>query len=208
MDHLLLAAETLQKAETELRDLVAKAAACGDYAKVVQIASWAQAVNDITGHKAAARDKQADFAYTNGHSTAVAQVKTPARSSRKESKDKYPQFFRRGDTLVRVAWSKRDKSEYQHKTSEAVLKKLADTLCTVGKDGRVFSTDDLLPIRDDDGSTVPTYQAYVCIALLKQTGLLDQHGRQGYSIPRRDDFKQAIESIWTTLPDKSPRRPR
>ena len=71
----------------------------------------------------------------------------------------------------------------------------------VGKDGRVFTTDDFLPISDGDGTEVPAYQAYVGIALLKQTARIDQHGRQGYTIPRLNEFKDAVEAVWRQLPE-------
>ena len=67
----------------------------------------------------------------------------------------------------------------------------------------MFCTDEFLPIHEvSDGSQVPNYQAYVGISLLKQTGLIDQHGRQGYSIPRITEFKNAVEAIWETIPEK------
>jgi hypothetical protein len=75
-------------------------------------------------------------------------------------------------------------------------------MASKGVDGRVFSTDEFLPIKDStDGSDVPSYQAYVGISLLKQTGLIDQHGRQGYSIPRIAEFKDAVEAVWKNLPN-------
>lgn len=208
MDYLSAGAETLRVAEASLKDLVAKAASGGDYASVVQIAAWAQAVKDIASAKSTAHDKRTDVAIANGSRRVVAQAKVSKRSGQKELATEYPKFYRCGDQLVRVAWSKRDKSEYQHKTTRSVLKKLADTLCSAGKEGRVFSTDDILPVQDEDGRAVPMYQAYVCIALLKQTGLIDQHGRQGYSLTRAEDFTKSIDSIWKTIPDKLPRRPR
>jgi len=112
----------------------------------------------------------------------------------------YPRFFRRGDQLIRVAWSRRVKKEYQHRAPYAALKSLAAALHEKGADGRLLSTDQLLPIHDSDGTAIPSYQVYVGLALLKQTGLIDQHGRQGYSIPRIAEFKNGIEAMWRTLP--------
>ncbi len=198
MGHLTYAIETLNRAESDLRELVAKAAASGDYAAVVRIASWAQAVNDLAGKKPSSRDSGIDFAFSNGAVGMVGQVK-PRSTSKKHVND-YPRFFRHGNELVRVAWSRRAKSEYQHKTSEAVLKTVADTLTKVGSDGRIFSTDEFLPIRDPEGVEVPAYQIYVCIALLKLTGLIEQHGRQGYSISTPDEFTDSVDAIWRKLP--------
>lgn len=203
MKHIMLAAETLQKAETVLRDIVAKAAAGGDYTSVVQIASWARVLNDLLEKTPAARDYGADFAFANGGVNVVAHVKNGrATSKKKQAADDYPRFFRKGDELVRVAWSRRARSEYQHKTSEAVLKSVTDTLSRVGRKGRIFSTDEVLPLRDPQGAEVPAYQAYVCIALLKMTGLIEQHGRQGYSISTADEFTDAVNAIWRKLPSK------
>jgi hypothetical protein len=201
MDHIVLAAETLHKAETDLRDIVAKAAAAGDYNGIVQIASWAKALRDLLATKQTTRDIAPDFAFTNGGVTVVARVKngkSPAK--KKKAADDYPRFFRKGDELVRVAWSRRARSEYQHKTTEAVLKSVTDTLSRLGRKGRIFSTDEVLPLRDPQGSEVPAYQAYVCIALLKMTGLIEQHGRQGYSISTPDEFTDAVDAIWRKLP--------
>ncbi len=93
------------------------------------------------------------------------------------------------------------KKEYRHKVPYSILKLLAAAIGDKGKDGRVFSTDEFLPIHEtNDGSQVPNYQAYVGISLLKQTGLIDQHGRQGYSIPRTAEFTNAVEATWQKLP--------
>src|SRR5262245_22157843 len=120
MDHLLLAAEALRRAETDLREIVAKAASSGDYAGVVQIASWAKAVRDLLERKPAAADNGADFSSKTGVVATVVQVKNGRNPPKKQAED-YPRFFRKGDELIRVAWSRRARSEYQHKTSESIL---------------------------------------------------------------------------------------
>lgn len=82
-----------------------------------------------------------------------------------------------------------------------MIQKLAVTILKLGVDGRIFSTDELLPISDAEGVEVPTYQAYVGIALLKQAGLIDQHGRRGYSIPRLAEFQHSFQSVLEKLPN-------
>lgn len=202
MDHILLAAEILQKAETDLRDIVAKAAAAGDYNGIVQIALWAKALCDLLETKPEARDSAPHFAFSTGHAAVVARVKNGKTLPKKKHTNEYPRFFRKGNELVRVAWSKRAKSEYQHKTSETVLKTVTDTLSRLGKEGRIFSTDEVLPLKDPQGTEIPAYQAYVVIALLKVTGLIEPHGRQGYSISAADDLNNAVDAIWHKLPSK------
>ena len=199
MDHRVLAAERLQKAEADLRGIMAKASGEGDYASVVQIASWAKAIRDLLENKPSTHDNGVNSSVTSNGITAVVQVKK-GRTSPKKQTDDYPRFFRKGDELVRVAWSRRARSEYQHKTTEAILKSVTDTLSRLGRKGRIFSTDEVLPLRDPQGTEVPAYQAYVCIALLKITGLIEQHGRQGYSISSPDEFTDAVDAIWRKLP--------
>ena len=80
----MLAAEVLQKSETALRDIVAKAAAAGDYAGIMQVASWAKAVRDLLEKKPTARDAGADFTVANGGAATAAQVKN-RRTPRKNS---------------------------------------------------------------------------------------------------------------------------
>jgi hypothetical protein len=79
---------------------------------------------------------------------------------------------------------------------------LADRIAAKGVDERVFSTDELTPVADNDGTEVPTYQVYAGLALLKQVGLVDQHGRQGYSVPRLAEFKVAVDALLQNLPEK------
>jgi len=207
MDHVAHAIEALRQTETSLRDLVSKAVAAGDYPGVVQIASWASTISELVkscGEETNRRPVVAAVPRKASRSTGGAFAPRGLLARQTTSQNGYPRFFRRGAQLVRVAWSKRDKKEYQHKASHAVVQGVADAMAKVGGDGRVFSTEDFLPVDDADGNRVPSYQAYVCLALLKQTRLIDQHGRQGYSIPRLAEFKDAVESVWRKLPEYKP----
>jgi hypothetical protein len=190
----------LRDAETKLRQLAGEAVSAGDYAAIIKVAAWAKELSDIV--KSSAPEGSVKAGDAQGAATATAKPKgAPRRLSSRTPGREYPRFLRRGDQLIRVAWSKREKKEYQHKASYSALKALAMALAEAGREGRVFSTDQVLPIRDPaDGSEIPKYQSYVCIAWLKQVGLIDQHGRQGYSVPRLHEFKDTVESIWRTFP--------
>ena len=78
------------------------------------------------------------------HATLTKPVATAApmkrRSSRPKDDSGYPKFFRQGDQLIRVAWSKREKGEYQHKATYSVVQAVALAIAGCGKNGRVFST--------------------------------------------------------------------
>src|SRR6266508_2348596 len=203
MDSLTRAAGVIHRAEAELRALVSERASAGDYASVVKIASWARVLATLIVAPASAsstvhrpRQGTAERGGTKGEVQAQ-------RSPRSGKKEAYPKFFRRGEQIVRVAWSKRDKKEYQHKSPHSAVKALARAIAQLGAEGRVFTAEELLPIQHDDGTDIPSYQAYAGIALFKQTGLIDQHGRQGYSIPNPAEFQVAAEAVLKKLPELS-----
>ena len=186
--------------------MVSEAAAIGDYAAVVKIASWARTLSELAlRDEGSASGSVAASAAARKRRTprATAATSTGARIGRRAVRSDYPRFLRQHDQLVRIAYSKREKKEYRHKAPYSVLQALISAMSSVGTDGKIFSTDVFLPLRDpSDNSDVPNYQAYVGIALMKQTGLIDQHGRQGYSIPRFDEFQNAVKAVWQSLPEQ------
>lgn len=201
------AVEILQEAENSLRSLVAGAAGRGDYKNVLQLTAWAQAVADIVrtatgGGSSAQTNRGSSSQYRVAEEKVSSKRQSPGRVTRsRDSRKEYPRFFHRGEQLIKVGWSKREKKEYQHKAPFTVLKALASALAKIGADGHLFSTDRFVPLKNPTENTeIPTYQVYVCLALLKQAGLVDQHGRQGYSIPQTTEFEQAVESAWHQLP--------
>ncbi len=207
MDIRERAAQILQHAETSLRTLVAEAAANGDYETVVRLASWARSVGDLVKTAVGGSEQHANRGQSRQVGINERRQSLAGQSARKavppgDSRKAYPRFFRQGEQLVKVAWSKREKKEYQHKAPFAVLMALSSAVAKVGADGRVFSTERILPLEHSvDGTDIPTYQVYVCLALLRRVGLVDQHGRQGYSIREVKEFAQAVESAWRQLPE-------
>lgn len=176
------AVKVLAKCEADLRTLVASAADSGDYDAVLRITAWAKQIAVMSGDRP---------------------VSAPEKRSVAEGKATrpiYPRFVRRGDQLVKIGWSKREKSEYEHKAPRKAALVLAKAAAEAGKDGRIFQINALLPLSDPkDGTEIPDYQVYLVIAWWRSAGLLDQHGRQGYSIPNTSQLHQAVESAWTKL---------
>lgn len=182
------AVKILTKCEADLRTLVAAAADSGDYDAVLRITSWAKQLSAMS---------------------ASATNSTPEKQAGAEGSKKpavraaYPRFARRADQIVKIGWSKREKSEYQHKAPREAALVLARAAAEAGKDGRVFQISTILPLSDPtDGSEIPDYQVYLVIAWWRAAGLLDQHGRQGYSIPKAGQLSQAVESAWTKLQEE------
>lgn len=194
------ATETLRAAEAALQAFVAEAATQGDYGAVVQLAAWARAVNRMVGEVAT---RSSSIATTDSHSKPKGAVSTRIhRRDRSSAAGEYPRFFQNDGRVVRAAWSKRERKEYYHKASFSVIQHLAKKVLAIGEDGKVFSSDELFPLDDSDGTPIPTYQGYVGLALFKQAGLIDQHGRRGYSVVRLTNFIADVTELLSNLPKR------
>lgn len=203
MDVIDRAAKLIEQTESTLKNLLAEAAQRGDYPAVERLAIWAKAIHEITigatVSKVNGKSNQPVIKTVSKPWPGIADQKTVAVSRKKTAQ--YPSFIRSGDELIMLAWSKREKKEYRHKASHLVLQILAKAMTERGSGGRVFSTDELLPIRTShDGKEVPNYKAYVAISFMKRAGVIEQHGRRGYSIPNIGEFEHEVENLWKELP--------
>ena len=184
--------EILSACEESLHELLEQAVAARDYEAVLELTSMARAVADIAASGKASQPSAVVTGEPVG-STSARPV------SRKKSAD-YPRFLRRGEDLIKIGWSKKEKKEYQHKTPRKAVDVLVAMLMKVGDGGKVFSTEKILPATEPtDGTPVPEYQVYVALAWLRHIGLIDQHGRQGYSIQNVVTLNRAVETAWEQL---------
>lgn len=198
------AAEVIARAESALKELLAEAAQGGDYSAVAVVTTWARTVHELVGTTATRRPlEDIHKAHRGGRRSSRKIGSRPTTITVPRKSAHYPVFVRAGDELVMLAWSKRDQKEYRHKASHEVLLSLARAMMEQGSGGRLFSTDELLPIRTvTDGREVPNYKAYAVISFMKHSGLIEQHGRRGYSIPRINEFEGAVENLWQQLPTR------
>ena len=121
---------------------------------------------------------------------------TPIRSRNKLGQ--YPKFLREGDNLVKIGWSKSQRAEYEHKSPKRLLAVLCESLTSAN--GKRIMMDKVLPLKDPaTGSAFPDYQSYLCLAWLKSSGLVTQHGRQGYSLPKGVDLEKSVATHWANL---------
>jgi len=142
---------------------------------------------------------------------------TPRRARRREAersagadrkraprKGQYPRFYRDGDFLVKVSWSKKDRGEYQHKAPRRVAELLAAAIGKRSGNGRLFTSEDLFPLRDPQGGgDVPSYQAYAALAWFRAAGLVRPHGRRGYTVKRDGRLSELMTTAWRNLSESS-----
>ena len=200
MDTIKPAIEVLRRSEADLREMLSKAASAGDYEIVLRLTSLAKAIAELI-----VIAKAPSGVTKKAHSAVTRSLRKGTRSKSRRritAPPGYPRFLRRGDDLVKIGWSKRAKKEYQHKVPRRVLTLVVVAISKMGSNRQLFTTDDFMPVADPDESTqVPGYQTYLCLAWLRHEGLVEQHGRQGYSLPNVADLDHAVEAAWNRLPE-------
>lgn len=197
---MTLGHEALRDCESQLRDLLRQASDARDYDTVQRLADWARALVTLaTNDVLAPRASQPG----NVHEQSRAQLKKQRRRSqrkRRAGNKKYPRFIRLGDELIKIGWSKKQKREYQHKALRRVINLLTERLCEVGGPSELVTTEKLFPLCDSAEKTeIPGYQAYLCLAWLRDSALIEQVGRQGYYVTSPDKLRNAIDDCWKTL---------
>lgn len=188
--------EVVQIAEASLRALMQTAVNEGQYGGVAALAKWAEQLAQIIRNSPAERR---DLPVKPGHSTTRRSGRRTLERP-KRGKSKYPIFRRIGDALVKIAWSKASKSEYQHQAPKEVVVALFRKMQTLGHGEELIAMDAVLPLVMEDGQEVPAYQIYVCLAWLRATGAVKQYGRKGYSLDVRSNPTDVIQQRWSELP--------
>jgi hypothetical protein len=211
MDTAKLGIEVIERAERELRGLVGKAAEAAEYDAVDRLTQWARMLRELAGNGTPTTKVAAPANPTSHGADAPARSARGVapdggrRPTRKPAKGQYPKFFRSGDQLVKIGWSKKQRAEYEHRAPRLVAELLAAAITRRAGNGRLFTTDDLFPLKNpQDGGEVPSYQAYVALAWLKVLGLVKPHGRRGYSIPKAKDWMASVQSRWEQLSPHNP----
>jgi hypothetical protein len=201
MGKLQAAHDFIDSAEKQLRELIARAAADGDYVVISQLVEAAEGLRRTTKLLEGAESIRAE---QSAAPQAVEPAAAPAPASapqiepvRRMTKE-YPRFERQGDRLIKVGWSKKDRAEYEHRTDKEIASAVSLYLAERPKD-QTFRMDDLLPIEIEDNE-VPLYQAYLVLAWLRDRGLITKQGKDGYQWRVGDFDEPAFEAAWGSTP--------
>ena len=189
----------LAEAERTLVGLANEAGAARDYdlaASLIELARKIKQLGEQFRGAASKVSEAADPLDALMKLGPAAEIKVPIRSRNKLGQ--YPRFVREGDNLVKIGWSKSQRAEYEHKSPKRLLAVLCESLTSAN--GKRITMNKVLPLKDPvTGSAFPDYQSYVCLAWLKSAGLVTQHGRQGYSLPKGVELEKSVETLWTNL---------
>ena len=199
-------AKTLGEAEKSLVELSAEAARNRDYDQAAVILGLAREIRAMAARLEISRrvpEVSANSAKQSGGLRQPAEQGKGRRSasagSRRGRRSAYPQFFRDGESLLKVGFSKRD-AEYVHKAPDRVLFALVEVFAKTCGRSRRFTMEEVIPqVAAAAGYDVPSYQSYLCLSWLRSLGLVEQHGRQGYSVKKASELPQQVRARWEQL---------
>lgn len=127
----------------------------------------------------------------------------PDRKTMRPAGAGYPRFEREADNLIKVGWSKTSRTEYEHRAPRRIVDALLKAILVRGENGAVFTVENILPVPDPiDGTGIPGYQVYLALAWLRTEGLLQQHGREGYSLFLTSNLERTVGERWEALFDR------
>ena len=202
----------LREAEAKLCDFVPDALAKGRYEDAGHLMELARTLSDArspeTNHGAGKRARtRASGTQAGATRPRKARPASRTRQAKRNAKGKgsaYPKFFREGDSLLKLGWSRKSKSAYEHRAPRdavfAVAKRVAEVALTRSR----FMVEDLGDVCIAQGEVpISGCQVYLCIAWFRRAGLVVQHGRRGYSLPvAAAKFPAKVKSAWQELPER------
>src|SRR5688572_17229092 len=107
------AVAVLTETQERLRELLAAALQAHAYQEVASIAGYAEQVSKLLNGSGTPNRR------ISLHSQPVPAADAPTGKSR--SRKTLPRFERDGDRLVKVAWSKKERAEYEHRAPRHIV---------------------------------------------------------------------------------------
>jgi hypothetical protein len=221
---LIAGADALTQAATSLKTLAAEAIARNEWDAVSTLAAWARALQELLDQAHGAPMAVTAVATTarltprvavlhakvtgksKGNNARKARAPKPTlapatrskglRGGRNQKSAAYPRFLRDRNALVKIGWSRKSKTEYEHRAPRAVVDHVVDAVRQLGNDGARFAVDDLLTAIAALNVEIPSYQTYLCIGWMRANSLLEQHGRQGYSLVEPTHLEDQVAAAW------------
>jgi hypothetical protein len=188
--------ETLTGTENVLRGLIAEAAKSGDYEGIDVARMTAGRVRDLIS------DLEANHSSTSKLSVPLRTSPTgPATNGSgqgpKKTKGVYPRFAVEDGVLCKVGWSKKEKLEYVHKIPRDAYENTIRIIGEIAGGKRLFTSQHIAEQLQSRGFTVPIYQVYLTLAVLREHKIIRKKGRDGYFSDR--DVVALGGKLWTEL---------
>lgn len=188
--------EILAKAESEMQKVIVEAAQVGDYRTVDMARNAAINVRNLRA-QISNPTRRVEPRVANAESRPMHRA-----AKRKAVRTGYPKFHVAKDTLIRIGWSKKQGTEYTHKTPKPVFDSTIKAMGALAQSGAgPFTAEQVIEqINKTDGETIPSYQVYVVIGMLRLTNCIEQIGREGYNIP--SELAERANRKWSELSNR------
>lgn len=211
MTQLRDALQVVADAEAALRRLLEAAVAEQRYVDVAEIAHMAAVVAKLRGETTSAPTSSdaapaasatvASDSRMTGISVAYASAPTDDSQSRDarvaKGREVYPRFEREADRLIKIGWSKKDRRAYEHRAPKSVIGIVGKALSSK-RPGKVFTMDQFLPFKDSSGAEIPSYQAYLVLAWLRDLRIVQRRGKEGYVLRNGALDDTGLEQLWVS----------
>ena len=205
----------IHECEAKIQTLLAAALTARQYEDVAYLASIASALAKLASAQGASPAapmpllaKQSELRVDPPTPLELmASAKTPERSitpranGNARSSD-YPIFERQADRLIKIGWSKRDRSAYEHRVLRGVVRSVAQAFSTALTTRQSLRMDEVLPVEDGTGTEIPSYQAYLVLAWLRQLGAIERQGNDGYAFAQGRMNLDDVDDLWTRTPER------
>jgi hypothetical protein len=195
----------LQETELSLRELIERALSVQRYSEVADVARFAEAVSHLRRDSVGAALTTQSSILSEGKEASQSNSSvrsTKSSRSRPTKGSGFPRFERDGEKLVKIGWSKRDDRIYEHRAPRDVVFLVALSISAKVKPKAVFTMDQVLPVNDNDGNEVPSYQAYLGLAWLRSIGLIQKRGKEGYALTDGALDSAKLERLWNSIPER------
>lgn len=207
MSRIKAGLRAVSEAENLVRRLISEAAADNEYADVISLAEMADGLRRLGADVDAAPPASAESSYAAKQRKTS--VRKPKKASRKPNqkaavKSAFPRFERDGDRLVKIGWSKRQRSAYEHRAPKHAVLACARRIAGLARPGGIFAVDAMVPTPDpSEGGEVPAYQVYLVVAWLRSLGLIKKKGRDGYVVSK-ELTERAVDDAWRKITERLP----
>jgi hypothetical protein len=191
----------LQEAEGSVRTLIGKAAESQKYDDIVVLVRIARQLNEL-----ATRSPDANSATVASASSLPVRSDTIARPPPRRGQrarvggvasptKRYPAFSTTRERLIKLGWSKKNRTEYEHRAPKASVSIVYEAIRNIGANGDALEVEALSPLVTADNQEIPAYQIYMAIGWLRDLGAVQKSGRNRYRVT--SSGFGPFESYWT-----------
>lgn len=204
MKHVNEAYTVLLKAEEDIQEVMRRALSEQCYGDVAQIAALAEDFKSLlqSEHVEGNQQNRPKSNQRNASSSRGRTHRKPVMHRTSHAKERYPKFERDGEKLIKIGWSKKEKKIYEHRAPKEAVICFHKQMTNKKDPNTTFTMDEILPVPDTNGGEVPSYQAYLALAWLRDCGVVRRKGRDGYIYSERSIDEESIKELWTALPER------